>query len=291
MKTLACICAAALLPLLSLRAESNIHAVDRYAYAANVGWIDARVDGLHGAVIGLHYCSGALWSANAGWIRLGAGTPVNGWSYANDSATDWGVNHDGAGRLAGHAYGANIGWITFEQTHGQPRVDLLTGALSGYAWGANVGWIGLANSFAQLRVDTLHPGPDSDGDGIPDAWELQVAGNLTSLGGGGADWDGDGVSDADEYGADTNPFDNTSFLVITAFAREEGADSLVWPSQPTRLYRLMQTDSLQPAPPVWSESGLGLLHTESAALLAQPPFDPAATQRFYRVQALVPLAP
>ena len=58
---------------------------------------------------------------------VGSGTPTNGHAYANNSAADWGVNHDGAGRLTGYAWGANIGWVAFEQTHGQPQVDLRTG--------------------------------------------------------------------------------------------------------------------------------------------------------------------
>ena len=41
-----------------------------------------------------------------------------------------------------------------------------------YAYGANIGWISLANAQAFVRTETLEPGPDSDGDGIPGAWEL-----------------------------------------------------------------------------------------------------------------------
>ena len=46
-----------------------------------------------------------------GWIHLGDGTPANGIRYQNNSASDYGVNHDGLGNLSGLAYGANIGWI------------------------------------------------------------------------------------------------------------------------------------------------------------------------------------
>ncbi len=271
-------------------AESTINPDDRHAYGANVGWIDARGDVATGAVIGQHFCSGMLWCANVGWISLGAGAPSNGWSYANDSPADWGVNHDGAGNLTGFAYGANVGWIAFEQTHGQPRVDLRTGALSGYAWGANIGWISLANSQALVRTDTLGTGPDSDGDGIPDAWEWKIAGNLAGLAGAGADQDQDGVPDVDEFIADTDPFDNASYLTITAFSRAAGTDEIIWSTQPTRLYRLLQTDSLLPSPPVWSDSGLGLVAPLGSSLSAQI-IDPAATQRFYRVQAILPLTP
>src|ERR1044071_8703683 len=112
------------------RTATTIDAVHPYAYAANVGWLNARGDTNSGAVIGEYVCSGYLWSANLGWIDLGDGTPANGIRYQNNSAADFGVNHDGLGNLRGYAYSANVGWINFEST-GAPRVDLHTGRLIG----------------------------------------------------------------------------------------------------------------------------------------------------------------
>jgi len=272
------------------RADSTVNPVHRYAYGANAGWIDARADATNGAALGQSYCTGHLWSGNVGWIGLGSG-PTNGWRYSNASAIDWGVNHDGAGRLTGHAYGANIGWLTFEQTYGQPRIDLLTGNLSGYAWGANVGWISLANSQAFVRTDTLGAGPDTDGDALPDAWEIEKAGDLATLGVLDTDTDEDGVSDAGEYAADTDPLDPASRLRITAFARAGDADAVTWPAAQTRLYRLVQADSLTPSPPVWADSGHGLILPDGAPELTRGVWSPGAIQRFYRVQAIVPLSP
>jgi len=124
--------------------QSNIDPVQRFAWSANLGWIDARAgDGAQGAVFRLSYASGYLWSANAGWINLGDGTPANGSAYANTSGIDFGVNHAGSGKLRGLAWGASVGWIVFEDI-GNPRIDLATGALSGYAWMANAGWLHLA---------------------------------------------------------------------------------------------------------------------------------------------------
>jgi hypothetical protein len=272
------------------QATTTISPTHHHAYGANAGWIDARGDVAHGAVVGQHFCTGSMWGANVGWIGLGNG-PANGWSYSNASATDWGVNHDGAGNLVGYAYGANIGWISFEQTYGQPKVDLLTGSLSGYAWGANVGWISLANSQALVRTDTLDAGPDSDGDNLPDAWEYEVAGSLTTLDPLDDDSDDDGVPDTDEYLADTDPLDASSQLRITAFSRDVDTDAATWPVAVTRLYRLVQADSLTPSPPGWTDSGHGLMLPGGGPDLTKQVVDPAATQRFYRVQAVVPLTP
>jgi hypothetical protein len=79
--------------------------------------------------------------------------PTNGVSYANASADDFGVNCDSAGNLRGFAYGANIGWINFEDS-GAPRIDLSSGRVSGSIYGANVGWISLNPGSALQLVQS-----------------------------------------------------------------------------------------------------------------------------------------
>jgi hypothetical protein len=283
------LCAGLLLaPLVGARADSTVSAANHFAYGANIGWIEARGDVAHGAVLGQSYCSGYLWGANVGWIGLGSG-PTNGWAYTNASAADWGVNHDGAGGLTGFAYGANIGWVTFEQAHGRPRIDLLSGTLSGSVWGANVGWISLSNAFARVQTDTLSAGADTDADGIPDAWELRRTGGLSALGARPADADGDGVPDLDEYAADTDPRSGSDRLAITGFDKAGLTGFVTWPTVPTRHYRLLEAASLAGGSG-WSDSGYGLLVSGGAPTLtrAMTSTNPAA---FYRVQAIVPLAP
>ena len=140
-------------------AATTINAVNRYAYGANVGWVDWRGDTNNGAVIGAAFCSGNLYAANLGWINLGSGAPTNGVQYQNISANDFGVNVDTLGNLRGYAYGANIGWIAFEN-NGAPAVDFASGNLSGYAWGANIGWISLSNAVAFVQTASLTPAND-----------------------------------------------------------------------------------------------------------------------------------
>jgi sialate O-acetylesterase len=55
---------------------------------------------------------------------------------------------------------------------------------------------------------------DADGDGMPDAWELQELGSTTH--GADADFDGDGASNLAEYIADTNPSNHLSRLKLDA---------------------------------------------------------------------------
>ena len=276
--------------VVSASANTTIDPAHHNAYGANTGWIEARGDVTHGAVIGHSYCTGYIYSANCGWISLG-NTPINGWHYDNAAADDWGVNHDGLGNLTGYAYGANIGWINFEQTHGQPRIDLLTGNLDGHIWSANTGWISLNNAEAYVRTETLSPGPDSDGDGIPDAWEYRQVGDLTTLSGSGHDEDQDGVPDADEYPADTDPDDDTAFFRITAL-NPAGADTneVVWTSELTRFYELESNIDLTDASG-WADSGFGLISPDAGAITARTVAKSGATNRFYRVKAVLPLAP
>jgi hypothetical protein len=267
-------------------AATTINATHPHAYGANVGWLNARGDTTNGAAIGPLFCTGYVWSANCGWICLGNG-PTNGWQYSNAASNDWGVNHDGLGNLTGYAYGANIGWIQFEQTHGQPRIDLRTGDFSGYAWGANVGWIGFSNAQAFVQTDTLAPGPDTDLDGIPDPWEMQRAGNLTTLG--GSYPDGDNVPDADEYVADTDPLKD-DHLEIVSLTKANGTNTVGWTSRPTRLYRVEATNLIPLVPSDWTDVGGGLI--------GPPPGSPAqagialdaSTSKYYRVKAVVPLS-
>lgn len=270
-------------------AESTVDPGHSYAWGPNVGWIQARGDDAHGAVIGASYCTGYLWSANCGWVGLGNG-PTNGWRYSNSSVMDWGVNHDGEGRLSGFAYGANLGWLAFDQTNGQPRIDLRTGAMSGFIWGANIGWIGLSNSHAHVRSN-LDPGPDADGDGIPDPWEYARADGLGTLSNALHDADGDTVPDADEYAADTDPGDAGDALRLVGFTTAASTQSVAWTCRPTRLYALEAAPSPAVPDDGWSNVMGGLVGPPADSPMTQHMAAASATTGFYRVRSLVPLSP
>ena len=272
-------------------ATSTIDTNNAYAYGANIGWIDARADGgTNGAVIGQFYCTGYIYSANVGWISLGVSNgPVNGYSYSNIASNDWGINNVGGGQLSGYGYGANIGWIAFEQTSGMPQVNLLTGQLTGYAYSANCGWISLSNSVAVLQTDSISPGPE-DGNGLPIAWELEYFGttNISA----DADPDGDGMSNAQEYQAGTNPTDPTSNLRITAISGNTvgSTATLTWTSVSSRLYYVEERTNLTFG--AWATNvTLGVVSPDLGSTTTRNLADSPASNRFFRVQAIVPLSP
>ena len=291
MKTTQCWALSLLLPVYAAGADSTIDPGHRYAYGANVGWVDMRADGTNGAVIGQFVCSGYLYGAAMGWVSVGSGSPTNGYRYTNSGNDDFGVNHDGHGNLRGDAWGANVGWLVFEDT-GAPGVDLLTGNLSGYVWGANVGWIALSNLQAYARTTTLNSGPDSNGNGIPDQWEMERVGSLALLTAAGH-YGGKTVTDWEEYVADTDPNDPNDYLRVAQFTATNGSDAAVtWLSKPTRFYRIERNDDLTNSA-AWTDNGLGNLTPDPlpASTTTRVVTDATATQRFYRVRAVVPLAP
>lgn len=277
---------------LRLDAATTIDAVNKYAYGANIGWMDwsgGTGQTATGAVIGAYVCSGYIYSANVGWINLGSGTPANGINYQNTAANDFGVNMDGYGNLRGYAYGANIGWINFEST-GAPTVNLVTGALSGYVWSANCGWISLANTYAFVETDSINPGALAP-NGLPIAWLLTYFG--TTNVNPNSDPTGKGMTVGQDYLAGTNPNDPNSLLKITSesFASSGTSGTLTWDSVPTRYYYIEESSSLSPAN--WTTNGVGLVSPASspATTTSKSITDTGAATRFYRVQAVRPLVP
>jgi hypothetical protein len=251
--------------------------------------MDWTGDMANGAIVGDYVCSGYIYSANIGWINLGTGSPINGIQYQNNSASDFGVNQDGIGNLRGYAWGANIGWIAFENT-GAPKVDLFTGRLSGYIWSANCGWLSLSNALAFVQTDTISPGA-MDTNGLAIAWEMNYFGH-TGVDP-NADPDHDGMSNLQEYKAGTNPNDATDNLRIMAigvgFVSGNDNDTLVWTSHSTRQYRIQQRTSLVSG--TWVDAGMLLSPDSGTNTTRTLQFANPASQRFFRVQAIKPLAP
>jgi hypothetical protein len=285
MKTPALLLLALLSGSATLSAQSTINSTNRYAYAANLGWVDARGDTTNGVVVGEYVCSGFAYGANVGWINFGSGTAANGVYYSNTTGTDFGINQDGTGRLRGYAYGANIGWINFEDT-GNPTVDLITGLLSGYAYSANCGWINLGQFTPAVVVvtDTIRRGFSSSADGIPDAWKILNFGSvLNPNAAGNLDPDGDGITNRQEYLDGTNPNNPNSGLKIVTFTKTGSALSVTWNSVPTGgfTYTIEKNPDLLGA---WTDSGQGVI-TPSGGPTTSRGLSDLNTQQFYRVRS------
>ena len=135
----ALVCIGLVLP--RVRAAENVDPNSKYAWTENTGWVNAApvnggvalyIDGTNS------YLTGCAWGENIGWIKFGDNS---GGPYNNNSATNWGVNLDAAGKLFGYAWGENVGWIKFDPNQSEVTLDMATGRLNGYAWGENFGWV------------------------------------------------------------------------------------------------------------------------------------------------------
>jgi len=272
-----------------LRAASNFDAQHSLSWGSNIGWLNWRGDEANGVEVDQFVGSGFLYAANVGWINLGSGVPADGMNYQNNSATDFGVNVGPQGHLSGFAYGANIGWINFAPI-GQPRIDLGTSRLSGYVYGANVGWINLGDSTYDLQIESLAAGQDADRDGIPDAWEVAYANDLSTLTVSG-DFDHDGNSDLGEYFADTDPTDATDHLRILKFSisPDRASSVLTWRTRASRQYVVeLRTDIGSSGQ--WVDSGLGLLSADGPSLSREIPQQAGGSQHYFRIRAVRPLS-
>jgi len=101
------------------------------------------------------------------------------------------------------------------------------------------------NDTRDVFVVTL-AGPDTDGDGMDDDWEMAYFSTLDRNGSG--DFDSDGASDLAEFRAGTNPVNDASILRVLQVATAVIQDSaffdrsrktvLLWSAVPGRTYRL-----------------------------------------------------
>ena len=112
----------------------------QYAYAENVGWINAEPNGNGGDGIQVadFQLSGWLWSENTGWISLSC---VN---TSSCGTVNYGVTNDGHGNLGGFAWAENVGWVNFAPSTSSASIDPTSGEFSGYLWSENLGWISLS---------------------------------------------------------------------------------------------------------------------------------------------------
>jgi hypothetical protein len=115
--------------------------------------------------------------------------------------------------------------------------------------------------------------PDSDGDGLPDAWELEHFGSLAQTASG--DPDGDGFTNEQEYLAGTDPLNG---LVIEIVG--EGPVTLRFDATSNTTYSILHSSSL--APPNWQR--ITNIAAGPARTVHVPISTPGASG-FYRLRA------
>jgi hypothetical protein len=102
------------------------------------------------------------------------------------------------------------------------------------------------NDPANWHAATPTPGranaePDTDGDGVPDSWELAHGTDLNSPDA-DDDPDGDGLTNGQEYLAGTDPRDPQSMLRVTPFLVSGTELELRFPAAPQRYHRVLAAE-------------------------------------------------
>lgn len=120
---------------------------------------------------------------------------------------------------------------------------------------------------------------DSDGDGLPDDWELAYFNGLQRDG--NSDSDGDGQTDRMEFQAGTDPTNVGSILrVITLSPPSDGPVQVFWSAVPGKTYRVQFKAS--PADPTWNDLAGDVTATDATGVKEDASVG-AAPERYYRV--------
>lgn len=251
------------------------------------GYTAAELATLDVSVRGFDFTVGTAWSGG-GMPNPNLQSGIRTGNKDNNSAADW-----AAGPATPDAQ--NGGLVTpFEM--GEPvSISPTTATLSAGRWvgfvtipvqiagvslraATNLGPSGISSTF-----DVVAPPVDSDGDGMPNAWET-TNGLSTSLNDAGADKDSDGQSNLAEYHAGTNPSDAQSLLeMLSAAAAPAGQVTLNWAAVPGKVYRVMHSTALA----AWTEiSGTRRIATGAteSALFTDPA--PSGSRAFFKVELM-----
>ncbi|WP_193213759.1 alpha-amylase family glycosyl hydrolase [Luteolibacter marinus] len=145
-------------------------------------------------------------------------------------------------------------------------------------------------TLSDIRLVKAAPGAilDSDGDGLPDYWEIQHGldpNNPDGDEGAESDKDGDGLSAILEFLADFDPGDPADGHLLTPVISPDGGTwRLQFPVIPNRIYQVEACDDLGS----WEDLGASFSVTEANPMHFWTDPAPVAGPRFYRVSILLP---
>jgi hypothetical protein len=153
---------------------------------------------------------------------------------------------------------------------------------------------GVSNSehilLDNVRLSVLTSAGDTDGDGMPDAYETANGLNPNSNTDRDTDLDGDGQSNHSEYQAGTEPDDSASVLRITAAGLSATNEvSLTWNSVAGKKYQAYVSSALGNTPAtLWTALPGVVTATGSSTTLPAGVILPAGQPRYFLRIGVVP---
>jgi Tol biopolymer transport system component len=122
-------------------------------------------------------------------------------------------------------------------------------------------------------------GPDTDGDGMEDDWEMAYFNTLARDGTG--DFDGDGRTDLQEFRSGTNPANDASVLrVLTLNLAGANSTTVLWSAAPGRTYRVQFKNAADDA--AWTDLEGDVVTAGTTGSKGHTAV--ASDRRFYRVR-------
>jgi len=163
--------------------------------------------------------------------------------------------------------------------------DFNTNSLVNLQAGTNTIRLTKGSGYAELDFLGVNPGPewDTDADGLGDTWERTYFDHLYDPAGATTtDTDGDKQSTLQEYIADTNPTNSSSYLGLTGILAAYPNLTVQWRGGILATQFLERSDSLNPNP-IWITVFTNLPPTTASVSRNDNPTNRAAV--FYRVRA------
>jgi hypothetical protein len=128
--------------------------------------------------------------------------------------------------------------------------------------------------------------PDSDGDGLPNAWESSFGLNpniSTGIHGAAGDFDSDGFSNEEEFQMGTAPNNANSGLEVQVVIPGAATHQIQWAAIQGATYEIQFTTAINGTPQVWTPLGT-ITHQGVSGTASFTDLAPGALPRCYRVR-------